>query len=71
MGGYADRDLNYHDMMTIKIMDKDEMDVILEALIKTGHEALADSVKKYMELYLCEPYETFPSEFPVVCFAPI
>lgn len=71
MSYYADRDLDYYEHIITKIMDKSEIDVILEALIKTGHEELADSIKKYIELYLCEPYETFPPEFPVVCFAPL
>lgn len=54
-----------------KIMDKDEMDVILESLRRTGHDRLANSIKDYIESNLCGPYEDYPPEMPIICFAPI
>lgn len=67
-GGFYSEDGEY---IPGHILEKDETDVILEALRRTGHERLAESIKKYIELHCSGPYEDYPPEMPMICLYPI
>lgn len=68
MGGIYDYDGEF---IPGYILEKDETDVILESLKRTGHEKLAKSIKEYIEFHCGGPYEDYPPEMPMICFAPL
>lgn len=53
------------------ILDKDEVDAILNSLIETGHERLAKGIKAYVEKHLPFPYEELNDEAPTLTICPI
>lgn len=68
MGGFYSDDGEY---IPGYILEKDEVDAILNSLIETGYERLSKGIKAYVQEHLPVPYEELRDEAPILTICPI